>query len=318
MLCCLVGGNRVCGGTLLLSGFALMAGIAPSPALGETGRERLGSSHVLPAVARLVPAGNLPGTRRLNLALSLPLRNTAELDPLLQQLYDPASPNYRRYLTPEQFTERFGPSEEDYQALMDFAKSNGLTVTATHPNRVVLDVEGAVTDIQKAFHLTLRVYRHPQEARDFYAPDVEPSVDFGVPILHVSGLDNYALPHPNLHVRPAGAAANATPNAGSGPDGTYQGSDFRNAYVPGTSLTGTGQTVGLLEFDGFYSSDITTYEDQAGLPHVPLTVVPIDGGVRTPGTGVTEVSLDIEMVVSMAPGVSRIYVYEAPDSEPVG
>ncbi len=306
----------MCGGTLLLSGFALMAGIAPSPALGETGRERLGSSHVLPAVARLVPAGNLPGTRRLNLALSLPLRNTAELDRLFQQLYDPASPNYRRYLTPEQFTGRFGPSEEDYQALRNFAKSNGLTVTATHPNRVVLDVEGAVTDIQKAFHLTLRVYRHPREARDFYAPDMEPSADFGVPILHISGFDNYTLPHPNLHVRPAGAAANATPNAGSGPDGTYQGSDFRNAYVPGTSLTGTGQTVGLLEFDGFYSSDITAYEDQAGSPHVPLTVVPVDGGVRTFDTGVTEVSLDIEMVVSMAPGVSRIYVYEAPDSSP--
>ena len=76
---------------------------------------------------------------------------------------------------------------------MDFAKSNGLRVTVTHPNRVVLDVAGTVSDIQKAFHLTVRVYRHPQEAREFYAPDVEPSVDFGVPILHISGLDNYAM-----------------------------------------------------------------------------------------------------------------------------
>ena len=102
----------------------------------------------------------------MNLAIGLPLRNQQELDTLLQQLYDPASPNYRRYLTPEQFTERFGPTETDYQAVMDFAKSNGLTVTVTHPNRVVLDVAGTVTDIQKAFHLTMRVYRHPREARD--------------------------------------------------------------------------------------------------------------------------------------------------------
>jgi subtilase family serine protease len=183
----------------------------------------------------LVPAGDLPGTRRLNLALSLPLRNTAQLDRLLQQLYDTASPNYRRYLTPEQFAERFGPSEENYQALRNFAKSNGLTITATHPNRVVLDVEGAVTDIQNTFHLTLRVYRHPREARDFYAPDMEPSVDFGVPILHISGLDNYTLPHPNLRVRPDGVAANATPRDGSGPGGTYQGNDFCNAYVQALS-----------------------------------------------------------------------------------
>jgi len=58
----------------------------------------------------------------------------------------------------------------------DFAKSNGLTVTLTHPNRVVLDVEATVTDVQKAFHLRLHTYRHPREAREFYAPDVEPSL----------------------------------------------------------------------------------------------------------------------------------------------
>ena len=172
--------------------------------------------HVPAAATSSQPVGRLPGTQRLNLAIGLPLRNQPELDNLLQELYDPTSPNYRRYLTPEQFTQRFGPTETDYQALMDFAKSNGLTVTVTHPNRVVLDVAGTVTDIEKAFHLTMRVYRHPQEAREFYAPDVEPSVDFGAPILHISGLDNYSLPHPNLKLRPTGTAANATPNSGSG------------------------------------------------------------------------------------------------------
>jgi uncharacterized repeat protein (TIGR01451 family) len=291
-------------------------GFAPSFPAGGAELHKLTGSHVPAAVARLAAVGTLPGTQRLNLAIGLPLRNQQELDALLQQLYDPASPNYRRYLTPEQFTERFGPTETDYQALMDFAQSSGLTVTVTHPNRVVLDVAGTVADIQKAFHLTLRVYRHPREARDFYAPDIEPSVDFGGPILHISGLDNYWLPHPNFKVRPASASANATPNSGSAPGGTYQGSDFRSAYAPGTSLTGAGQSVGLLQFDGFYTNDIATYESQARLPNVPLKVVAVDGGVSTPGSGAIEVSLDIEMVISMAPGISSIYVYEAPNSGP--
>ena len=51
------------------------------------------------------------------------MRNEQELDALLQQLYDPASPNYHRYLTPEEFTQRFWPTENDYQSLMDFARS---------------------------------------------------------------------------------------------------------------------------------------------------------------------------------------------------
>ena len=50
-----------------------------------------------------------------------------------------------------------------------------------------------------------------------------------------------------------------------------------------------------------------------GLPNVPLTVVPVNGGISTPGSGAVEVSLDIEMSISMAPGLSRIYVYEAPN-----
>ncbi len=117
------------------------------------------------AVARLTPVGRLAASQRLNVAIGLPLRNREQLDALLQQIYDPASTNYHHYLNPEQFTERFGPTAQDYQAVMDFATTNGLKVAATHPNRVVLDVEGSVADIEKAFRVTMRVYQHPTEVR---------------------------------------------------------------------------------------------------------------------------------------------------------
>ena len=105
-------------------------------------------------------------------------------------------------LTPEQFTAQFGPTEQDYQKVVDFANSNGLTVKKMHGNRVLLDVGGKVSDIEKAFHVTMRTYRHPTEARDFFAPDVEPSVNADLPVLHISGLENYALPRPLLHKMP--------------------------------------------------------------------------------------------------------------------
>ena len=111
--------------------------------------------------------GRFPGTNRLNLAIGLPLRNEEALDNLLQQIYDPASPNFRQYLTPEQFTEMFGPTEQDYQAVIDFAKTNGLTVTGMSANRVLLDVSGSVADIEKAFQVTMRTYQHPKENRMF-------------------------------------------------------------------------------------------------------------------------------------------------------
>ena len=276
--------------------------------------------HIPAAVVRLRPAGLLSEQMRLRLAIGLPLRNQEALTNLLQQIYDPSSPKYHHYLTPEQFTEMFGPTEEDYQAVIDFAEGNGLTVTGTHPNRVVLDVEGATTDIEKALHVTMWVYQHPTEARTFYAPDIEPSLDLAVPILHISGLDNYARRVPRLKKKPASVAVSAIPNAGSGTDGSYMGHDFRAAYVPGTALTGSGQSVGLLEFDGYYPNDITAYEASNGLPNVTLKNVLLDGfsGIPSPGPNSdnVEVALDIDMAISMAPGLSKVIVYEAPNPSP--
>jgi hypothetical protein len=280
-----------------------------------------GTEHIIhkirPAAAAQLPSvGRMPGSQRLSVAVGLPLRNESELADLLGQLYDPASPQYRQWRTPEQLAEQFGATEQDCQAVRDWAQAHHLTVKATHPNRLIVDVEGAVADLESAFNVVLRTYNHPTENRTFFAPDTEPSVDLPVQLLSVCGLDNYSLPHPQHRIKPSDSGSPITPHSGSGPSGQYMGGDFRAAYVPGTSLDGSGQTIGLLQFDGFYSSDITAYESQAGLPNVPLTVVPIDGGVSTPGSGNSEVCLDIEMVISMAPGIGRVYVYEAPNPSP--
>jgi len=275
------------------------------------------SGHVPAMVSGLQAKGQLPATTNLDLTIGLPLRNQEALTNLLQEIYDPTSPNFHHYLTPEEFTAQFGPTEQDYQSVIDFARASGFTVTGTHLNRMLLDVSGQAADVERALHVTLRTYRHPTEARDFFAPDVEPSIPSGLAIQDISGLDNYRQPHPNCKIKPAtqlsSATANATPNAGSGPSGSYIGNDFRNAYVPGTSLNGSGQTIALVEFDGYYLSDITAYEAMAGRTNIPLQNVLIDGfsGVPTgSGNGELEVSLDIEMVVSMAPALAKVVVYE--------
>ena len=297
----------VLGGVLFLS-------TAGSGFAADAGRKTL-HGHVPAAVARLnlQPVGRLPATQQLHLAIGLPLRNEDALNSLLQEIYDPGSANFHQYLTPEQFTEQFGPTEQDYQAVVDFAERNGLTVTATSASRMLLDVSGPVANIERAFQVTMRTYQHPSENRRFYAPDVEPSVEIGLSVLDVSGLDNYTLPHPkNVRLEAQNQPYSATPKAGSGPNGNYIGNDFRAAYVPGTALTGSGQMVGLLQFDGFYSNDITAYETKAGLPAVPLQTVLVDSYNGAPTTaGNIEVSLDIEMSMSMAPGLSKIILFEA-------
>src|ERR1017187_3673043 len=111
---------------------ALGQAVAPPPA------RRLLSGHVPAIIRGLQPAGRIAGTTPLRLAIGLRLRDQVALTDLLNQLYDPASPNYRRYLTPEQFGAQFGPAEADYQAVVAFAQANHLTVTGAHSNRMLL------------------------------------------------------------------------------------------------------------------------------------------------------------------------------------
>ena len=269
--------------------------------------------------------------------IGLTLRNQSALTNLLEELYNPASPNFRKFLTPDQFIERFGPTESDYQAVIAFAKSNHFVLTGTHPNRLLLDVNCASADIERALHTKLRLFQHPSEPRAFYSPVSEPSLDARLPILSIEGLDDFSPPRPmDLHftrqvnrggILPAqpharglesfqressaletqsSAAVNAT---GSGPSGAFIGLDFRAAYAPGVLLDGAGEAVGLVALDNYYPSDVTEYLDLAGLPHVPITNVLVNGFNRLPGSNNGEVALDIDMAVSMAPGLSKVIVY---------
>jgi hypothetical protein len=304
-------------GTAFVLSVLASGGIVLTPPSGTA--QQVLHGHVPEAVTRLHlhPVGRLPSTNHLRLAIGLPLRNTEALTSLLQQLYDPASTNYHHYLTPQQFTERFGPTKQDYQAVIAFAKANALQVVGTHSNRLLLDVSGIVSDVETAFHVTLHIYKHPTEPRLFYAPDVEPSVDLSVPILDISGLNNYAKPHPMGHVKQLAGDSGGTSGSGSGPGGYFMGKDFRNAYIPSVKLDGSGQIVGLLEFDGYYPSDITAYESKAGLStNISLQILPIDGGVSTPGSFNDEVSMDIELVISMATNLAGVVVFEAPSETP--
>jgi subtilase family serine protease len=283
-------------------------------------RQVLQTRSAAPPKAR--PVGQLPTTQELNLAFTLPLRNEVQLELLIQQLYDPGSPEYRHFLTVQQFTDQFGPTAADYDEAIAFAAKYGLTVTNASPNRLVLDVRGTVAQIERAFQVHLLLYKHPTEGRPYHAPDVEPSVDTGVPIQGVNGLNDFEPPHPigfrqtSLKQIAAGTQSSSVAHGnqtGSGPFGFFLGSDMRAAYYGGTALMGTGQAVGLFEFGPYNLSDVQAYFNFVNQPlNVPIVNVLLDGvsGICGAGCDDGEEVIDIQQAVSMAPGLSAVIVYE--------
>lgn len=290
--------------------------------------------HLPALVAQSNLVGPVAPQQILALALALPLRNTAQMDALNSGLYNPKDPQFGKYLTPRQFTDQFGPTQADYDAVAAYVRAQGLTVKTTHPNRLVLDIEGTAQAIQTAFGVHLHLYKAP-DGRIFRAPDADPILPAAIAsrLTGIIGLDTAAVirkPPVLKPVNPLGflnpiapihpgdplglTQFNAPPPAGksggSGPGGGFSPSDLRTAYNLNTPLDGSGEVMGLVEFEGYTPSDITAYEDLFSLPHTTLENVVVDN--FSDGGGGGECSLDIEMMVAIAPGVNRILVYEAP------
>jgi hypothetical protein len=277
-------------------------------------RQALQTEMSAPVGARLI--GRLPSSQQLRLTISLPLRNEEQLNNLLQQLYDPSSPNYRHFLTAQQFTEEFGPSVVDYQRVIDFAQSHGLKALRTFPNRLVISVSGTVASVEQTFQVRMQVYQHPTEDRTFYAPSVEPTVDAGLPVLSVDGLSTLNLPHSMLKKSVPNWSVQSE-QTGSGPGGQFLASDMRVAYAGSTVLNGSGQAIGLIELGPYRLTDVLAYFSSLNQPlNVPIVNVLLDvdgvcSGLPPSGCDDGEEVIDIQQAISMAPNASALIVYEA-------
>ena len=271
------------------------------------------------------PIGQLPPDQTMTLDVVLPLRDPAGLNAFLKVLYDPSSPSYRQFLSVPEFTARFGPTEENYDAVVRYLKSYGFEVTGGTRDGMDVLIKGPVSAVEAAFRVSMRTYQHPTEDRTFYAPDREPTTGLSFALWHVSGLDNYSIPHP-LYVKRSDYAQAHGINAedvvshattGSGPSASFLGSDMRAAYYGGTALTGAGQNLGLFEFLGTDLADLTTYYKNVGQTNnVPITLLSTDGTstscVDTRAGGDcddTEQTLDMTQALGMAPGLSSLVMY---------
>jgi len=207
----------------------------------------------------LTPIRSMKKTKQLKLVIDLPLRNQTELNQLLHQIYNPTSPKFHHYLSHSEFISDFGPASGNYQAVKAFIKANGFNVTKTYPDKMLLDISGTVSTIEKVFHVHMEIYKRPGKTSTFFAPDAQPSVNLNTTISSIEGLNNYMIPKPagngivnqvNSHFTKNYKKKNAkTLLTNSNYTGSFYGRDFRKAYVPGISLEGQGQKVGLLEFN---------------------------------------------------------------------
>ena len=221
-------------------------------------------------------------------------------------------PGERRQVDRREWAAAHGASPEDIEAVRAFAQSSGLTVTGVDAARRAVGLRGSVQAVAEAFGAHLEgVFVESAGARRYRGRSGGLTVPaaLGDVITGVFGIDDRPQAHPHIRRVRAAAAAAAT---------SFTPPQVAQAYGFPASATGTGETVGIVELGGgFSTADLTTYFQGLGQTGPAVTAVSVDGGANTPGTDENadgEVMLDIEVVGAVAPGVD-IAVYFAPNTD---
>ncbi len=265
----------------------------------------------------------------------LPLSHQADLNAFLQHVYKPGDPLYGHYLKPGEFAAKYGPAPADAAAVKVFASAHGLAVSSVSRSAFVYHLSAPAATLASAFRVNLLSYARA-DGTTFHRPSARPVLgpQLAGHILGVFGLDNsprlttnfQKTPHSGfqyapgkkppvptaLHPKPADAPDPNNPLVGGY---SLDPENIRAVYdLPPGGASGKGQSLGLLELDGWYPGDITQYEKAFGLPHLKPTLRSVDGGTGLPtDNGITpEVTLDIDMALALAPNLDSIVVYQAP------
>ena len=155
--------------------------------------------QVTNGLARLI--GPYSQSQKLRLVFGLKPPKAEEEQRFLEALYTPGSPEYHKFLTAKEWNDRFSPSAEDEQAVVDWAASQGLTVTRRYPNRLIVDVDAPVSKLQQA--LGVNINRYQLNGAEVFSNDRDPVIPASLSgiVMSVVGLNNIQVHAPAFECR---------------------------------------------------------------------------------------------------------------------
>lgn len=233
----------------------------------------------------------------------------AALDALLADQQNPASPHYRQWLTPEEFGNRFGLSQSDYDQVADWLTAEGFTVAPATRGRRWIGFQGTAAQVEKTFGTP--IHQYVVDGERHYANAANPKIPAALAgmVLNLHGLHDFRK---KARARQVAKQPNINLVDGShalAPD------DFATIYNVGplyaAGFDGTGQSIVVVGQSNVRATDQAGFRTRFNLPAQSLRTVLVPGE-RNPGVvagDVDEANLDIQWAGAVARGANIIFVY---------
>lgn len=308
----------------------VLAQSGPPPMRAHVGH-KVALAGSLPLAVRSAKRTGLANAQQsLQITISLGFSDPVGLATLLAAQRDHSSPQYHKYITPQEFNARFAPTAQSVAAVRQFLTSQGLSVTGVSSNRTIIHAAGSVAQAERAFGVTIATYL--LDKRNVYAPTAAPQIPDSLAniVLNVGGLDNILKAKPELvptasntpaSARRAAAAADTNPVPGA-----FAPADLRGAYDVSSLIsaggTGSGQHIAVFELAPYIPSDVTAYRSQYLLPNPTINNISVDSASNTcvtpgsacdNGSGIVEADLDMQVVSAIAANATQD-VYTGPNT----
>jgi kumamolisin len=323
----------------MVKSFRLLAVSMMGVALGssstvwaQTASEAVSENVALPYPTKAMPKptdlGALsarPETTPISITIALKLPKMEEAESLLKSINTPGDPQFHKFLTADEFTARFAPTDTDVARVVASLAQYGLS--AQRKGATALTVTGRSTDFERAFSVSLHSYDVAAQGNvrgySFYAPLSRPTIpaEISSSVAAVIGLDTRPKFHPMHKTAPQLLSRVKSKASEGNQPGFWTVTDFANYYDVAPlykHVYGTGRTIGIMTLASMHKSDAYAYWSALGLSVDPtrITSIAVDGGpgVASDASGSDETTLDVEQSGGIARH-AKIIVYEAPNTD---
>ena len=272
---------------------------------------------------------SLPMARMLLVLQRSPQQESA-LEQLLDQQQDQSSPNYHQWLTPQQFGQQFGPSDQDVQKIASWLQSHGFQVAPISNGRTIIEFSGTAGQVQEAFHTTIHKYSVPTKAgtlEDHWANSTDPSIPAALaPVVagintlhnflkrpqHVLSQDKFRVERePGRQPEFTGTNNTGTVHA-VGPGDLAVIYNANPLYTSSPNINGGGSTVAVVARSDFSLQDLSDFRSNFGVvsPSIQIVVNGTDPGDLGSGEEV-EATLDASYATALAQQANENFVVSA-------
>src|SRR5690348_6628981 len=254
-------------------------------------------------LANATPAGLLPGSTTLHIAVALGLNNKDALIQYVQAINDPTNPLYESSLTVSQFTASYAPTSSQVGSVTNYLAGQGFSNIQVEPNNLFVTADGTVAAIDAAFNTSIGQYQ--QNGTTVFANLTVAQVPSSLAgtVIAVLGLNNAARMAPPIHTEAASSVSTPAVHF-------YPPQGFWTAYDVGSTPTGAQTNIAIFAEGNLTQvlSDLRVAEGVNGLPQVPVQIIQV--GLASPDTsGQDEWDIDTQMSTGMAGNVAKLIVY---------